>query len=249
MRRTRVGSSPLLWNADAMPRRPSSFGNAPRKPLQRSMVCQLAQSPSTRSLARLPRDMPAAVLRARVRSSTPWPRPGRREHATVPVEVLCAHNGTQHQPKIKSTPHATEQPISGSFQRARMRNDPWKHGSLIVRARQASHRPPLASMAQHGILNAQHHHRLPRFPARLRNTGTLQEHGNIAQHTRAHAARASVAHAAASQRRPSRSTAGRQPPLAAAQRASRAYLVWYIGGNVLCTKTGDRRYFPMYQHW
>ena len=109
-------------------------------------------SPSTRSLARPPRDAMAARSRAPGRGSSHSPRPGRRVHANVQVEVLCAHNGTQHQPKHKNTPHASEQPISGSFPRAHTRRDPCGHGSPIVHARQAPHKPHLHNIAQHCII-------------------------------------------------------------------------------------------------
>ena len=95
----------------------------------------------------------AALSRARGHGSTCWQHPGRRVHANVRVEVLCAHNGTQHQPKHKNTPHALEQPISGSFPRAHTRRDPCGHGSPIVHARSAPHKPHLPSIAQLCIMS------------------------------------------------------------------------------------------------
>ena len=112
-------------------------------------MCKPPHSPSTRSLARPPRNAMAARSRAPGRGSVHSPRRGRRVHANVQVEVLCAHNGTQHQPKHKSTPHASERPISGSFPRAHTRRDPCGHGSPIVRAREAPHKPHLHNIAQH----------------------------------------------------------------------------------------------------
>ena len=58
-------------------------------------------SPSTRSLARPPRDTTAALQRTRVRSSTRSEHSGRPAHTDVQVEVLCAHNGSQHHLKHK----------------------------------------------------------------------------------------------------------------------------------------------------
>ena len=110
-------------------------------------------SPSTRLLARPPRDAMAARSRAPGRGSTHPAHPGRRVHANVQVEVLCAHNGTQHQPKHKSTPHASEQPISGSFPRAHTRRDPCGHGSPIVHARPGPHKPHLPCIAQLCIMS------------------------------------------------------------------------------------------------
>ena len=124
--------------------------------LQNTMVCQPPHSPSTHSLARPPHDVPAANWRARSRSSRPRPHPGRREHIIVPVGMLRAHNGTQHQQKHKNTPQASEQPIPGSFPRARTRRDPCRHGSPIVRARPAPHNPLWPSIAQFCIMSAQH---------------------------------------------------------------------------------------------
>ena len=106
-----------------------------------------------RCLARLPRDAPAAFSRAPARNSTHQWHPGRRDHTNVQVVVLCAHNGTQHQPKHKNTPHATEKPISGSFQRARARIDPSYDGSTIAHARTAPHKPHLPSIAQPCIMS------------------------------------------------------------------------------------------------
>ena len=158
-------------------------------------------SPSTHSLARPPRDAMAARSRAPGRGSSHSPRPGRRVHANVQVEVLCAHNGTQHQPKHKNTPHAAEQPISGSFPRAHTRRDPCGHGSPIVHARQAPHKPHLHNIAHHCTMSAQHIHRLPHAAAHLHDRDALREHGDAARHTRARAATATAARTPASQRR------------------------------------------------
>ena len=98
--------------------------------------------------SRPPRDAMAALSRACGHGSACWQHPGRRVHANVQVEVLCAHNGTQHQPKHKNTPHAPEQLISGSFPRAHTRRDPCCHGSPIAYARQAPHKPHVPSIAQ-----------------------------------------------------------------------------------------------------
>ena len=107
-----------------------------------TMVCaQTAHSPSTRSLARPPRNAPAAISRAYGHGSTHWQRPGRREHADVPVDVLCAHNGTQHQHKHKTTTHSSKKPLAGSCWRARTRSKPWNHGLTTAHARLAPHRP------------------------------------------------------------------------------------------------------------
>ena len=92
--------------------------------------------------------MSAALSRACGHGSARWQHPGRHEHTNVQVEVLCAHNGTQHQPKHKNTAHASERPIFGSFPRAHTRRDPCCHGSPIVHARPAPHKPPLPSFAQ-----------------------------------------------------------------------------------------------------
>ena len=118
------------------------------------MVCPPPHSPSARQLARPPRDALAALSRACGHGNACWQHPGRRVHANVQVEVLCAHNGTQHQPKHKNTPQALEQPISGSFPRARTRRDPCYHGSPIVHARLAPHKPLLPSIAQLCIMSA-----------------------------------------------------------------------------------------------
>ena len=158
-------------------------------------------SPSTRSLARPPRDALAARSRAPGRGSAHSPRPSRRVHANVQVEVLCAHNGTQHQPKHKSTPHASEQPISGSFPRAHTRRDPCGHGSPIVRARPAPHKPHEHHIAQLCTMCGVTCCWLPHTAAHLHVCDALREHGIAARHTRARAARANAARAAASQRR------------------------------------------------
>ena len=110
-------------------------------------------SPSTRSLARPPRDAMAARSRAPGRGSAHSPRPSRRVHANVQVEVLCAHNGTQHQPKHKNTPQASERPISGPFPHARTRNDLCYHGSAIEHAHSTPHRPHLPSNAKLGNMS------------------------------------------------------------------------------------------------
>ena len=170
-----------------------------------------AHSPSTRSLARPPRDAMAARSRAPGRGSTHSAHPGRRVHANVQVEVLCAHNGTQHQPKHKSTPHASERPISGSFPRAHTRRDPCGHGSPIVRAREAPHKPHLHNIAQHCSMSGTTFSWLPHTAAHLHDRDALREHGDAGRHTRARAARANAARAAASQRRRS---AARSTPAA-----------------------------------
>ena len=112
------------------------------------MVCRLPHSPSTRPLARPPRDTSAAPSRACGHGSARWQHPGRPVHTDVQVGVLCAHNGTQHQPKHTNTPHAWERPILGSFPRAHAGNDPWKHGSPIAHARHAPHKPLLPNTGQ-----------------------------------------------------------------------------------------------------
>jgi hypothetical protein len=69
--------------------------------------------------------------------------------AFVLVEVLCAHNDTQHQQKHKITPHSSKQSIFGLITRARTRNDAWDHALPIAHARLASHWPHLPSKAQY----------------------------------------------------------------------------------------------------
>ena len=149
-----------------------------------------AHSPSVRPLARPPRDAPAAVLRACSRSSRPWPRPGRREHTTVPVGMLCAHNGTQHQQKHKSMPHSSTQPTPSQIRRARTRNDPCYHGSPIVRARPAPHRPQQPHIAPHCTMSGTTLCTLPHAGTHLHARDTLREHGTSAPHARAQAASA-----------------------------------------------------------
>ena len=147
------------------------------------------------------RDAMAARSRAPGRGSAHSPRPSRRVHANVQVEVLCAHNGTQHQPKHKDTPHASEQPISGAFPRAHTRRDPCGHGSPIVRARPAPHKPHEHHIAQLCTMCGVTCCWLPHAAAHLHVCDALREHGIAARHTRARAASANAARAAASQRR------------------------------------------------
>ena len=166
------------------------------------MVCPTAHSPSTGSLARPPRDVPAAILRARDCSSRPWPRPGHREHTAVQVVMLCAHIGTQHQQMHKSTPYSSAQLIPGPIPRARVRSDPWKHGSPIARTRQTPHRPQQPHIAPHCTMSGTTLYTLPHAAAHLHERDTLREHDDSAPYARAQAAHANAARAAASQRRP-----------------------------------------------
>ena len=165
------------------------------------MVCPPPHSPSTRSLDRPPRDTLAALSRACGQGNACWQHPGRRVHANVQVEVLCAHNGTQHQPKHKNTPQTSEQPSSGSFPRAHTRRDPCDHGSPIVRARPAPHKPHLHHIAQHCTMGGTTCCWLPHTAAHLHDRDALREHGDAGRHTRARAARANAARTPASQRR------------------------------------------------
>ena len=158
-------------------------------------------SPSTRSLARPPRDVPAGNWRARSRSSRPRPRPGRREHTFVPVGMLCAHNGTQHQQKHKNTPHGCTQPILCSPRHARTRRDPCYHGSPIVRARPAPHKPHQPHIAPHCTMSGTTLCTLPHAAAHLHDRDTLHKHVDSAPHARAQAANATTARAAARRRR------------------------------------------------
>ena len=64
-------------------------------------------SHSTRPLARPLREANAAAARTHGRGNTPGQHPSRREHATVLVGMLCAHNGTKHQQKHKHTAHSS----------------------------------------------------------------------------------------------------------------------------------------------
>ncbi len=64
-----------------------------------------------------------------------------------------AHNTNR---STKSTPHGSTQPTPSPTRRARTRNDPWKHGSSIVRTRSAPHSPQQPHIAPHCTVSAQH---------------------------------------------------------------------------------------------
>ena len=113
-------------------------------------------SPSTRSLARPPRDAPATISRAYGLGSTHWRCPGRREHTDVPVAMLCAHNGTQQQQKHKTTTHSYKTRLAGSFRPARTRSSPRDRGLTTAHARPAPHRPHKPHIAPHCTMSAQH---------------------------------------------------------------------------------------------
>ena len=131
------------------------------------MVCQLPpHSPSTRSPARPPRDAPAALSHACGRSSACWQHPGRRVHANVQVEVLCAHNGIQHQQKHTTTPHSSVLLLAGSIPRAHTRIKPCNQGLAIAHARNTLHKPHKPSQAQLCNMSATLCHSLPRDHAR-----------------------------------------------------------------------------------
>ena len=158
-------------------------------------------SPSTRSLARPPRDATAAPARTRDRSSAHSGHSDRLTHTTVLVEVLCAHNGSQHHHKHKSTQTSSTRPLSSPCRRARTRSDASDDASAIAHARTASHKPHVPSKAQQCIMSGTQSHRPPRTATCQHVHCTPREHGDTARHTRAHAAKAATQHATAGQRR------------------------------------------------
>jgi hypothetical protein len=158
-------------------------------------------SPSTRSLASPPRDAMAALARTHGRGSTHSWHPGRRKHATVQGEVLCAHNGTQQHQMHRMSLHSSEQLLRSMLQRSRTRSDPSDDGSAIAHARTAPHMPHLHNIAQLCIMSAQHVSSLPHTAAHLHDRNALREHGDAVRHTHARAAKAPTPHAAARQRR------------------------------------------------
>ena len=163
------------------------------------------RSPSTRALARLPRDAPAAAPRVRECNSTRWPRPSRREHANVLVGVFCAHNGTKHQQKHKSTPQGSTRPTPRTFPLAHTRRDPCNHGSPIVHTSRASHTPHGPNNAQSCSMSGIKLNQLPHAAAHTHERDKPRKQGERAPHARVRAARTATAHAAARQRQQLRS--------------------------------------------
>ncbi len=179
----------------------SALGQQKISPPKTQWCVEPPHSPNARSLARLPRDAMAAPSRTRGRGNTHWQHPGRRVHASVQVEVLCAPEHW-HTAPTKAQKHTTlEQPTSGPLPRAHTRSEACDHASAIVHARSAPHRPHLHNIAQHCTMSAQHICRLPHATAHLHDRDALREHGDAARHTRARAAKAPTPHAAARQRR------------------------------------------------
>ena len=156
-------------------------------------------SPSTRSLARPPRDAPVAISRAYGLGSTHRQRPARREHADVPVAMLYAHNGTQQQQKHKTTTHSYETRLAGSCRPARTRSSPRDRGLTTAHARPAPHRPHKPHIAPHCTMSDTTLHTLPHPAEHPHDHDAPRHRGDTARHARAHAAKAPAQHAAARQ--------------------------------------------------
>ena len=182
-------------------------------------VLAFLASPSTRSLARPPRDAPAAFLRARGRSSTHWQRPGHHIRVAMLVEVVCTRNGAQHQTLHKRAAHASEQHIPGPHARARTKRDTCNHASPAVHARTAPQKPTLAHIAHSGSMSGTTLHKLPHAATHARARDSLRVPSDAAPQASAHATRAAAARAAARQKRP---CAARRTPAAFLLSSARA---------------------------
>ena len=182
-------------------------------------VLAFLASPSTRSLARPPRDAPAAFSRVRGHSSTHWQRSGRHMRAAMLVEVVCTRNGAQHQTQHKGAAHASKQHARGPPARARTKRDACDHASPAVRARTAPQKPTLAHIAHCGNMSGTTLHKLPHAATHARARDSLRVPSDAAPQASAHATRAAAARAAARQQRP---CAARRTPAAFLLSSARA---------------------------